>query len=48
MILLVKDLHNLEQIVVMKIRCNNLGENVAFKAAVKEGGLALPFEFMAC
>jgi len=47
MILLIKDLHNSEKISIKKFQCNNLGENIAFQAAVKEEGLGLHFEFMA-
>jgi len=48
MILLIWELHNSENIVMKKIRSNNLGENITFKAAVKEEGLGLHFKFMAC
>ncbi len=47
MILFIQELHNLEEIVVKKTQCNNLGKNIAFQAAMKKGGLGLHFEFMA-
>ncbi len=47
MILLIKELHNLENIVVKKICCDNSSENIAFQVAVKEEGLGLNFEFTA-
>jgi len=48
MILLIQELHNSENNVVKKIRCDNLGENVAFQATAKKEGLGLHFKFMAC
>jgi len=37
----------MENIVVRKIQCDNLGKNVAFQATAKEEGLGLNFEFTA-
>jgi len=48
MISLVHDLKNDNNIMVKKIQCNNVGENVAFHQNAKTEGLDLNFEFTAC
>ncbi len=47
MIGLIKELKVNQDIIVCKIRCDNSGENIAFKNKAKEEGLGLNFEFMA-
>jgi len=47
MIKLIKELKSKQSVIVCKIRCDNSGENVAFKNQAKEEGLGLIFEFMA-
>ncbi len=47
MISLIWELQDQENIVMKKIRCDNLGKNIAFQAMVKEQGLDLHFEFIA-
>ena len=47
MITLIKVLKSKQNIIVHKIRCDNSGENVAFKNQAKEEGLGLSFEFTA-
>jgi len=48
MILLIWELCSQENIVVKKIRCENLGKNIAFQAVAKDEDLGLHFKFMAC
>jgi len=48
MVSLIWDLKNEEGVVVKKICCNNVGENVAFQQNTKKEGLGLNFKFMAC
>jgi len=47
MIKLIKELKSKQSVIVHKIRCDNSGENVAFKSQVKEEVLGLIFEFTA-
>jgi len=47
MIKLIKELKSEQNVIVRKIRCDNSGENVAFKNQAKEEGLGLSFEFTA-
>jgi len=47
MILLIKELRDLDNIMVKKICCNNSGKNIAFQVAAKEEGLGLHFELTA-